>query len=265
MDAPVPDAAAPALAAPAALPAPPPPQPLSSLGAWTALDLLVAATIAVGIGFAAALALGAAAQTGWALGAPMAALGGLPALLVPLSLIGSPLAGIALWAMHRRRLPAAPRPWSAALAFAVVAVALALQGAAVGFTALMQQVGTSAEGRNLAIIADAYAAAPAFTLLMTVLLAPLGEELVFRRVLLHRFAQARRPWLGLAVTSLAFALIHEPLPGGRPLLEWALTLATYASLGLGFGLLYLRSGRLDSALLAHVIVNAVGMALLLAR
>ena len=265
MDAPVPDAAAPALAAPAALPAPPPPQPLSSLGAWTALDLLVAATIAVGIGFAAALALGAAAQTGWALGAPMAALGGLPALLVPLSLIGSPLAGIALWAMHRRRLPAAPRPWSAALAFAVVAVALALQGAAVGFTALMQQVGTSAEGRNLAIIADAYAAAPAFTLLMTVLLAPLGEELVFRRVLLHRFAQARRPWLGLAVTSLAFALIHEPLPGGRPLLAWALTLAAYASLGLGFGLLYLRSGRLDAALLAHVIVNAVGMALLLAR
>ncbi|MGL6290045.1 MAG: lysostaphin resistance A-like protein, partial [Silanimonas sp.] len=106
--------------------------------------------------------------------------------------------------------------------------------------------------------------APWSTLLMAVVLAPLGEELVFRRVLLHRFAQAQRPWLGLAVTSLGFALIHEPLPGDRDLLAWLLPLATYTSLGAGFGLLYLRCGRLDAVVLAHVLVNAVGMALLLA-
>lgn len=236
---------------------------LGPVSAWTVVDLLIGATITVGIGFAAAVAVSAAADSGVDFGPPMASLGGLPALLVPLSLVGSPIAGAVLWALHRRRLPTSPRPWSVGLALAVVGVAVALQAAAVGFTAMTEHAGTSTEGRNLAIIAEAYAAAPLFTLLMAVLLAPLGEELVFRRVLLHRFAQAQRPWLGLIVTSLAFALIHEPLPGGRTLLAWGLTLATYASLGVGFGLLYLRSGRFDAAVLAHVIVNAVGMVLLL--
>lgn len=256
-----------ATVSPASTPSLSPPllAPLWPLGAWTLADLLLGALIALGVGFLAALGVGAAAQAGFDFGPPMQALGGLPALLVPISLLGSPLAGLALWALHRRRLPAAPPPWSVRLALVVVAVALALQAAAIGFTALMEQVGTPTEGRNLAIIAEAYAAAPAFTLLMTVLLAPLGEELVFRRVLLHRFAQGGRPWLGLAVTSLGFALIHEPLPAGRELLPWLLTLATYASLGVGFGLLYLRSGRFDATLLAHVVVNAVGVALLLGR
>ena len=237
--------------------------PLWRVGAWSVFDLGLAAALAMGIGLAATALVGTAAAAGWNLGPPMAALGGLPAVLVPISLVGSPIAGLVLWALHRGRLPAHPRPWSPALAVAVIAMALSLQGAAVAFTAMMDQAGTPTGGRNLAIIAEAYAAAPLFTLLMTVLFAPLGEELVFRRVLLHRFAQAGRPWLGLALTSLAFAFIHEPLPGGRTLVSWGLTLATYATLGLGFGLLYLRSGRLDATVLAHVLVNAVGMALLL--
>lgn len=237
--------------------------PLWRVLGWSAADGLLAAGIVFGFAVLAAIALGALRQAGIDLGPAQPAVGGMPALFVPISLFGTVLAGIALWALHRHRLPAAARPWTPRLALTVLGVAVALQAAAIVFTALTEQLGTPTAGSNLAIIDAAFAGAPALTLLMTVLLAPLGEELVFRRVLLHRFAHARRPWLGLAVTSLGFALIHEPLPGDRALLAWGLTLATYASLGLGFGLLYLRSGRLDAVVFAHVLVNAVGMGLLL--
>lgn len=234
------------------------------VGAWTALDLLIAGAIVFGFAMLAAFVLGILQMRGLDLGTRQATLGGLPALFIPISLIGTPLAGAALWLLHRRRLPAAPRPWTPRLLVLVIVVAAALQAAAIAFAAAVERLGSTASGTNLAIIEAAFAAAPWSTLLMAVLLAPLGEELVFRRVLLHRFAQAQRPWLGLAVTSLGFALMHEPLPAGRDLAAWLLPLATYASLGAGFGLLYLRCGRLDAVVLAHVLVNAIGMVLLLA-
>ncbi len=230
---------------------------------WSLIDLLIAAAIVFGFSVLAAVVLASLRSAGVDLGPAQAGLGGMPSLFVPISLFGTTLAGVALWALHRSRLPAHPRPWTPRLAFGVVGVAMALQAAAIAFTALMERFGTPTAGSNLAVIDAAFDAAPALTLLMTIVFAPIGEELVFRRVLLHRFAQSGRPWLGLALTSLGFALIHEPLPGARDLLAWGLTLATYASLGLGFGVLYLRSGRLDAVILAHVLVNAVGMAFLL--
>lgn len=237
---------------------------LLRLSASTLGDVLLGAGVAIGFGVVAGLLSVGLMRAGVDLGAPIAGMGGLPALLIPISLIGTLLAGLLLWGLHRSRLPASPRPWTPRMAVEVVAVALLLQAAAIAFTALTEHFGTTTTGTNLAIIEAAFAAAPLFTVLMTVLIAPIGEELVFRRVLLHRFAQARRPWLGLIVTSFGFALIHEPLPGDRALLAWALTLATYASLGLGLGALYLRSGRLDAVILAHVLINAVGVGLLLA-
>ena len=243
-----------------------PAPPRASLGpvlGWSLLDLMLAGAIVFSFGLLAALVLGVLRTAGVDLGPMQPALGGMPSVFVPISLLGTALAGLALWILHRARLPALPNPWTPRLGMAVLGVAVALQAAAIAFTALMERFGTTTAGSNLALIDAAFAAAPLLTLLMTVVLAPIGEELVFRRVLLHRFALAGRPWLGLVLTSVGFALIHEPMPAGRDLLAWALTLATYASLGFGFGLLYLRSGRLDAVILAHVIVNAIGMALLL--
>ena len=245
-------------------PVSPPASGPAALAGWTLVDLLIGAAIALGTGLLLAVLLAAVQATGLDLGPRVAALGGLPALYIPLSLSGSLIAGLALWALHRRRLPAAPRPWTSSLVWSVIALALGLQGVAVGFTALTDALGVRTAGSNLAVIQQAFDSAPWLTLLAAVVVAPLGEELVFRRVLLHRFAQAARPGLGLLVTSLGFALIHEPSPGSAGVLAWLLTLATYATLGAGFGLLYLRSGRLDAVVLAHVLVNASGMALLLA-
>lgn len=243
----------------------PPRGTLPRLLGWTAADAVIAVGIAFGFGLLAAALLVAVQAAGVPLGPRMASLGGLPALYIPVSLLGTLFAGLALWALHRRRLPAAETAWGARLLALVVLSALGLQALATGFTALTAASGVPSDGSNLALILDAYAAAPWFTLLAVALLAPLGEELVFRRVLLHRFAQAGRPLLGLLLTSLLFALIHEPLPGARSGLGWGLTLLTYAVLGAGFGWLYLRTRRLDAVVLAHVIVNLSGLALLFAQ
>ena len=240
--------------------------PLWPVFGWSLLDVALGISLALGFSLVLGLALALLQSMGFDIGQRSAALGGLPVIFIPLSLIGTLTAGVALWVLHRQRLPALPRrPWRATLVLAVLGLALGLQVVAVGFTMLTETLGVDTKGSNLRVIVDAFETAPFATLLAAAVLAPLGEELAFRRVLLHRFAQAGRPWLGLAATSLLFALIHEPTPGTRPLVAWGMTLGIYALLGVGFGLLYLRSGRLDAVVLAHVLVNASGLYLLLAN
>ncbi|KAG1279996.1 hypothetical protein G6F64_014552 [Rhizopus arrhizus] len=59
---------------------------------------------------------------------------------------------------------------------------------------------------------NAIARFPLFLVLFAVVLAPAYEELLFRRVLFGRLWKAGRPWLGIILSSLAFALVHE-VPG----------------------------------------------------
>jgi membrane protease YdiL (CAAX protease family) len=238
---------------------------LAPVVAWTLLDGVIAAALALGAVVALTAVLFGLRAVGVTLGEPVAALRGLPALFVPLSLLGTTLAGVVLWALHRRRLPVAPSPWSTRRLGQVVLAVIAMQGIVMGFLALTRAVGLEVEGRNLALLEQAFAGAPGLTVLAVVVFVPLGEELIFRRVLLQRFMHAGRPGLGLLLTSLLFAWVHEPLPGQREVASWLLTLLTYLTLGLGFGWVYMRSGRLDAALLCHGLLNAVGVAMLIAR
>jgi membrane protease YdiL (CAAX protease family) len=233
-----------------------------SLAGWTALDLGIAAALAFGSSLLVASVLGFGRSAGWVSAPPVAALSGLPAFFVPLSVAGSALAGLLLYRLHRHRLAVQPGPWTPGLGLAVLVGALVLQAAAVGLALLAEAAGVANGGSNLPLIRQAFAEAPALTLLAILVLAPLGEELVFRRVLLERFARAGRALPGLLFTALAFALIHEPLPGGRSLLAWGLTLLPYAVLAVGFGLFYLRCRRVDATILLHALVNALGFALL---
>lgn len=243
----------------------PPSARLAPLLGWTTLDLVIALATALGFALVAAASVGVLHASGVELGERQAHLGGLPAVFVPLSLMGTLLAGLALYLLHRRRLPpATPNP-QRRLVLKVVVFAVLLQATAAGFAALTEALGVPSAGSNLAIILEAYAAAPTATILAAVLVAPIGEELVFRRILLHRFAQGGRPGLGLVLTSLVFALIHEPLPGAAGALSWALTLATYIGMGLAFGALYLHTRRFAVVVAAHVLVNVGGIVLLLAQ
>lgn len=246
----------------AALPPRLAPSPLPVLAGWTGFDLLLAAGLALSTVFLLGLALGFAQRLGFDPGPPVAALGGLPARFIPLSLIGTALAGTVLYALHRRRLSAPGQvPWSARLLLTSLLLALGLQALAVGLASLGQAIGLPTTGRNVPLIRLAFAEAPLLTAFAVLVLAPVGEELVFRRVLLERFARAGRALFGLLFTSFVFAFIHEPLPGGRELLAWGLTLGTYLLMGLGFGLFYLHTRRVDAAILAHALLNALGLAL----
>src|SRR5690606_26989616 len=68
--------------------------------------------------------------------------------------------------------------------------------------------------------------------------------------------------LGLAITSLGFALMHEPWPGDGGVLAWLSTTSVYVAMGLGFGLVYVRTGRYWAAVLAHAVCNLMAMLLL---
>ena len=144
----------------------------------------------------------------------------------------------------------------AALAIALVA-ALSIQGLAWLATAMGLPLAPS----NRQSIEELAKAWPVLATLVVVLGAPLAEEAFFRGVLLRRFLLVGRPGLGLLLTSGIFALSHELLADGH----WSETLSTtavYAATGLLFGTVYLRTGRLWAAILAHVVANAIGLAVL---
>lgn len=171
-----------------------------------------------------------------------------------------------VWWLRGRRLetPSPRLPLGKASALAVLA-GFAVQAVALGLLHGLQALAGDgpATPSNAAPILALQEAAPVLNWLMVVVVAPLGEELLFRRVLLHRFMVAGRGLLGLVVSSLLFAATHEVGQGGdQSLLQWLGLMAVYTGMGMGFGAIYLRTGRLSSAFLAHAACNAAAMALM---
>ena len=116
---------------------------------------------------------------------------------------------------------------------------------------------------NEAMVEEAAARWPVFLTLFVVILAPAYEELLFRRVLFGRFLRAGRPWLGLVLSSLAFALAHEVpfLSHGNTLPAMLLLWVVYGGLGAVFAWVYWRTGTLWAAVLAHALNNGIALAL----
>lgn len=132
-------------------------------------------------------------------------------------------------------------------------------------SALGQRVGIEQAPSNLPVIQAVGGPHPALLLLFAVILAPAYEELLFRRVLFGRLWAAGRPWLGLMMSSAAFALMHE-LPGlsGN---DWPGTLllwACYAAMGAAFAWAYWRTRTLWAAIIAHATTNLLACTLYLA-
>jgi hypothetical protein len=111
---------------------------------------------------------------------------------------------------------------------------------------------------NLAVLEPGAAQWPWVMFGFAVLVAPLYEELLFRRVLFARLWRAGRPWLALVLSSLAFAFVHEP-PGlgsngpGTTALLWVV----YAGMGAVFAWSYRRTGSLWTPIGAHALHNFV--------
>lgn len=128
---------------------------------------------------------------------------------------------------------------------------------------LAQYHGIAPEPTNQAIIQEVFAQHPVFLVLFAVVIAPAYEELLFRRVLFGRLWAAGRPWLGLVLSSAAFALMHElPVLNGN---TWQATLVlwlTYGFMGAVFAAVYWRTRTLWAAYAAHVANNAVALAVM---
>lgn len=135
--------------------------------------------------------------------------------------------------------------------------------ASAALSALGQRYGVKPQPSNLSLIEAASASHPVFMLLFGVLIAPAYEELLFRRVLFGRLWQAGKPWLGVALSSGAFALMHEiPGMGGNAWQATALLWGIYGAMGAAFALVYWRTGTLWAAIGAHALNNVIALTLL---
>ncbi len=128
---------------------------------------------------------------------------------------------------------------------------------------LGQRAGIPPNPSNLALITEAFRDAPWFVGLFGIVLAPLYEEILFRRVLFGRLWKAGHPMTGLILSGVVFALAHE-VPGlsGNGVGATALLLTVYALMGMAFAWVYRRTGSIWAAFAAHALNNALAMAML---
>ncbi|WMJ71090.1 CPBP family intramembrane glutamic endopeptidase [Stenotrophomonas sp. 24(2023)] len=157
-----------------------------------------------------------------------------------------------------RRAALRPSTWGWTLLVATVVV---LGSNGLGY--LFKQFGVQPVPTNQALMQHAVSQFPAFLVVFAVLLAPAYEELLFRRALFGRLWQAGRPWLGMVLSSLAFALVHE-IPGtsANGPAEIAQLWLIYGGMGAAFCWLYQRTGTLWAPIAAHALNNAVALAVL---
>ena len=188
--------------------------------------------------------------------------------MIWMTLLSTGSAALVLYYWRRRASPAEraishsalqqPSTWGWILATAMVTFVFSSVMSAAG-----QAMGIAPAPTNLPLIQAAFAASPVFMWLFGILIAPAYEELLFRRVLFGRLWAAGRPWLGLWLSSAAFALMHE-IPGssGNSLAATGLLWLTYGFMGAAFALVYWRTRTLWAAVAAHALNNAIALVLL---
>lgn len=196
------------------------------------------------------------------LGAP----GALAQMLIAMTSTGAAALLLYFW---RRRADAAERAASRrALGRASTWGLVLLVGCGVFlFSALVstlaERFGWRPTPSNLPLMEQALDQWPWFLMTFAVLIAPAYEELLFRRVLFGRLLAAGKPWLGMLLSSLAFALMHEipGLSGNGPLAILQLWLV-YAGMGAAFAWVYWRTGTLWASIAAHALNNGIALAAL---
>lgn len=82
-------------------------------------------------------------------------------------------------------------------------------------------------------------------ILATVLLGPILEEFVFRRVVFGSIVQTQNFWVAGLISSIIFALIHFDFTH----------IILYTISGLIFAFLYFKTRRLLTSIIAHMLLN----------
>ena len=99
----------------------------------------------------------------------------------------------------------------------------------------------------------------------TAITAGLGEELLFRRFLQTRLEALLGPWTGILLASLLFGLMHVFSHGGGAVWERAAqVIAMQGTTGIVLGLMWAKWRRIWVCVLAHMLINGLGVVLYLA-
>ncbi|MGX6979903.1 CPBP family intramembrane glutamic endopeptidase [Vagococcus elongatus] len=106
---------------------------------------------------------------------------------------------------------------------------------------------------NQTIYALAEQISPLTLFLLLCVLAPIGEEIIFRYCIINSFGDVSNPnqkggqFIGLLASAALFSLPHVP--------ESFVVFLTYAAMGFIIGLVYLKSQRLEVAIMLHFVNN----------
>jgi uncharacterized protein len=128
-------------------------------------------------------------------------------------------------------------------------------------TYALNAAGAALKPSNQALIETLSQQWPIAITFLAVIVAPIFEELFFRKQLFARFASAGYLITGYVVSSILFALMHEPFPT-QGLVRWLLMLGLYSFMGVVFAAVYRKTGRLWPAMLAHASNNIFAMSVL---
>lgn len=187
---------------------------------------------------------------------------------VMMAMVSTGSAALIVYFLRRRASPAERRQsWSALRRPATwgwaVLVAIGVFAFSTVTSLLADQLGVKPVPTNLSLMDEALAHWPWLAIAFAVLIAPAYEELLFRRVLFGRLLAAGKPWLGMLLSSVAFALLHE-IPGlsGNGVLAICQLWLVYGTMGAAFAWLYWRTGSLWAAIVAHGLNNAIALAAL---
>lgn len=188
--------------------------------------------------------------------------------LIVLTLVSTGGAALVMYFWRRRATPVErSASWAATRRFRtwglVVLAGVATFLLSTLMTGLGRALGLDLTPSNLTLIEAGFARYPVFLALFAVVLAPLYEELLFRRVLFGRLWEAGWPLLGLLLSSVVFALVHE-MPGlnGKPVASTLFLIAVYAAMGAVFAAVYRATGTLWAPIGAHILNNALALAVL---
>ncbi|MFT4197978.1 MAG: CPBP family intramembrane metalloprotease [Pseudoxanthomonas sp.] len=256
-----------------------PPPLRRTLGAF-ALDVLLALALFVALSLLGGIVWGVARTAQLALdgrlsGDPQAitAALGQPGVLatIGITVLGVGGTAVAMWALRARRfdpvgaLQARAGRRAGSTWMWVLATGGAVYLASTGLSLLAQRLHLPLQPSNQALIEASLGRNPLLLFVFAVVLAPMYEELLFRRVFFARLWQAGQPLLGTALSAALFALMHElPGVGGKPLAGTLVLWLAYGFMGLAFAWVYRRTGTLWAAVAAHALNNALALILGLA-
>ena len=192
------------------------------------------------------------------------------ALMMIISSIGMALAALSVYYFRRRATPeerrvskaaaAQPRTWIEA-----IGLGLALCIASMALTWGLEKLGHVPNPTNLKMLEAAMAYSPALLVLLAVVMAPVFEELLFRRGFFGRFWAAKKPMAGMIASSVLFAFAHEvPGTSDSPIAMTLVLLLFYTGMGACLAWIYRRTGTLWAPIATHATNNLVAVVVMIA-